>query len=107
MIYENSRGLGSTVSVAELTPVCLRCYLSRESLPFYINASNKDCVVKPDNFGHDVINFGDMRLVDVLTRNPVQVGDSLIRSSKSRELVRFLPQVAVHRNEIISFNEVG
>ena len=30
-----------------------------------------------------------MRLVDVLTQNPVQAGDSLIRSSKSRELVRF------------------
>ena len=49
----------------------------------------------------------DMRLVDDLTQNPVQAGDSLIRSSKSRELVRFVPQVAVHRNEIISFDELG
>ena len=64
-------------------------------------------MVRPDNFGHDVINFRDMRLVDVLTQNSVQAGDSLIRSSKSRELVRFLPQVAVHRNEIISFDELG
>ena len=64
-------------------------------------------MVRPDNFGHEVINFCDMRLVDVLTQNPVQAGDSLIRSSKSRELVPFLPQVAVHRNEIISFDELG
>ena len=64
-------------------------------------------MVRPDNFWHDVINFRDLRLVDVLTQNPVQAGDSLIRSSKSRELVRFLPQVAVHRNEIISFDELG
>ena len=64
-------------------------------------------MVRPDNLGHDVINVCDMRLVDVLTQNPVQAGDSHIRSSKSRELVRFLPQVAVHRNEIISFNELG
>ena len=62
-------------------------------------------MVRPDNFGHDVINFCDMRLVDVLTQNPVQAGDSLIRSAKSRELVRFFTQVAVHRNEIISFDE--
>ena len=64
-------------------------------------------MVRSDNFGHDVINFRDMRLVDVLTQNPVQSGDSLIRSSKSRELALFLPQVTVHRNEIISFNELG
>ena len=42
-------------------------------------------MVRPDNFGHDVINYCDMRLVDVLTQNPVQAGDSRIRSSKSRE----------------------
>ena len=64
-------------------------------------------MVRPANFLHDVINFRDMRLVDVLTQNPVQAGDSLIRSSKSRDLVRFLPQVAIHRNEIISFDELG
>ena len=64
-------------------------------------------MVRPANFWHDGINFRDMRLVDVLTQNPVQAGDSLIRSSKSRHLVRFLPQVAVHRNEIISFDELG
>ena len=64
-------------------------------------------MVRPDNFGHGVINFRDMRLVDVLTHNPVQAGDSFIRSSKSKELVRFLPQSAVHRNEIISFGEFG
>ena len=64
-------------------------------------------MVGPSNFGHDVINFRDMRLVNVHTLNPVQAGHSLIRSSKSRELVRFLPQVAVHRNEIISFDEFG
>ena len=64
-------------------------------------------MVRPDNFGHDVINFRDMRLVDVLTQNPVQAGDSLILYSKSRELVRFLRQVAVHRNEIISLDELG
>ena len=64
-------------------------------------------MVRPDNFGLDVIIFCDMRLVDVLTQNPVQAGYSLILCSKSRELVRFLPQVAVHRNEIISFNELG
>ena len=64
-------------------------------------------MVRPDNFWHDVINFREVRLVDVPAQNPVQAGDSLIRSSKSWELVRFLPQVAVHRNEIISFNELG
>ena len=48
-----------------------------------------------------------MRLVDVLTQNPVQADDSLIRSSKSMELVRFLSQVSIHRNEIISFDELG
>ena len=64
-------------------------------------------MVRPDNLGDDVINFRDMRHVDVLTQNPVQAADSLIRSSKSMELVRFLPQVAVHRNEIISFDELG
>ena len=64
-------------------------------------------MVRPNNFGHDVINFRNMRLVDVLTQNPVQADDSFIRSSKSRELVRFLPQVAVHRTEIISFDELG
>ena len=64
-------------------------------------------MVRPDNFGHEVINFRDMRLVNVLTHNPVQAGDSLIRSSKSMELVCFLPRVAVHRNEIISCDELG
>ena len=64
-------------------------------------------MVRPNNFGHDVINFCDMRRVDVLTLNTVQAGDSLIRLSKSRELVHFLPQVAVYQNEIISFNELG
>ena len=58
-------------------------------------------MVRPDNFKHDIINFCNMRLVDALTQNPIQAGDSLIRSSKSMELVRFLPQVAVYRNEII------
>ena len=52
-------------------------------------------MVRPDN-------FCDMRLVDVLAQNPVQAGDSFIRISKSRELVRFLPQIAVHRYEITS-----
>ena len=64
-------------------------------------------MVCPDNFGHDVINFSDMRLVDVLSQNPVQADDSFIRFSKSMELVRFLPQVSIHRNEIISFDELG
>ena len=64
-------------------------------------------MIRPDNFGHDVINCHDLRLVDVLTQNTVQAGDSLFQSSKSRELIRFLPQVAVHRNEIISFDELG
>ena len=64
-------------------------------------------MVRPDNFGHDIINFCDMRLVDVLTQNSVQTGDSLIQSSKSRELIRFLPQVAVHRNVIISFDKLN
>ena len=64
-------------------------------------------MVRLDNFGHDVINFRDMRRVDVLTQNPVQAGDSFIRSSKSRELVHFLPHVAIRRNEIISFDELG
>ena len=48
-------------------------------------------MVRPDNFGHDVINFCDVRLVDVLTQNPVLAGDLFRRSSKSRELVCFLP----------------
>ena len=64
-------------------------------------------MVRSDNFGHDVINFLDMRLVDVLTKNPVQAGDSFIRPSKSMELARFQPLVAVHWNEIISFDELG
>ena len=64
-------------------------------------------MVRPDNFGHDIIDFCDMRLVNVPTQNPLQAGDSLILASKSRELVRFPPQVAVHRNEIISFDEFG
>ena len=64
-------------------------------------------MVKSDNFGHDVINFRDVRHVDVLTQNPVQAGNSFIRSSKSNELVRFLPQVAVHQIEIITFNELS
>ena len=59
------------------------------------------------NFGHDVIIFCDMRLVDVLTQNPVQAGDLSILSLKSRDLALFLPQVAVHWNEIISFDELG
>ena len=46
-------------------------------------------MVRPENYGRDVINLRDMKLVDVLTQNPVQVGDTLIRSSKSCELVRF------------------
>ena len=62
-------------------------------------------MVRQENFGHDFINFCDVRLVNVLTQNPVQAGDSFIRLSKSRELVRFLLQVAIHQNEIISFNE--
>ena len=62
-------------------------------------------MVRPDNFGHDVNNFRDMRLVDVLTQNQVQAGDSLIWSSETRELARFLPQVAVYHNEIIRFDE--
>ena len=61
---------------------------------------------RPDNLGHDVINFPDMRLVDVLTQNQVQASDTFIRSSKSMKLVRFLPQVAGHRDEIISFDEL-
>ena len=97
----------STVSVAELTPVCLRHYLSCESLPFDINVSNEDCVVRPDNFGHDMINFCDMRLVDLLIQKSVQASNSLIRSSKSMELVCFLPQAVIHRDEIISFDELG
>ena len=64
-------------------------------------------MVRPEIFWHDVINSRDMRLVDVLTQNPVQAGDSFIRSSKSMELALFPPQVAVHRNEIIIFNELG
>ena len=64
-------------------------------------------MVRPDNFWNDVINLRDARPVDVLTQKSVQASDSLIRSSKSMELVRFLPQVAVHRNEIISFDELG
>ena len=64
-------------------------------------------MVRPDNFAQDFINFHDVRHIDVLTQNPVQAGDSLIRSSKNRELVRFLPQVSIHRNEIISFDELG
>ena len=64
-------------------------------------------MVRQDNFGHDVINFRDTRQVDVPTQNPIQAGDSFIRSSKSRELVCFLPQLAVHRNEINSFDELG
>ena len=64
-------------------------------------------MVRPNYFGNDVIYFCDMRLVDVLTQNPVQAGVSFIRSSKSRELALLLLQVAVHHNEIISFNELG
>ena len=30
-------------------------------------------MVRPDNFGHDVINFRDMRLVDVLAQNQHRV----------------------------------
>ena len=64
-------------------------------------------MVRPDYFWNDVINLRDARPVDVHTHKSVQASDSLIRSSESRELVRFLPQVAVHRNEIISFDELG
>ena len=64
-------------------------------------------MVRPYHFGHDVINFCDARLVDVLTQNPVQVSDSFIRSSKSMELVHFLSQLAVRRDEIIRFDELG
>ena len=64
-------------------------------------------MVRPDNFGHEVINFHDMRLVHVLTQNPLQAGDLFIRFWKSMELVPFLPQAAVHQNEIISFDELG
>ena len=64
-------------------------------------------MVRPDNSGHDDSDLRDMRPVDVLTQNPVQAGDSFIRSSKSMELVRFQSQVAVHVNEIFSFNELG
>ena len=64
-------------------------------------------MVRTDNFWHDVIDFREMRLVEVLAQNPVQAGDSLIRSSKSMSWFVFLPQVAVHRNEIISFDELG
>ena len=60
-----------------------------ENLPFDINVNNEDCVVRPDNFGHDVINFRDMRLINVPTQNPFQAGDPLIRSSKSREFFFF------------------
>ena len=63
-------------------------------------------MVRQDNLGHD-INSHDARLVDVLTKNPVQAGDSFIRSSKSREMVPFLPQVSIHQDEIISFDELG
>ena len=34
-------------------------------------------MVRPENFVHDVINFRDIRLVDFLTQNPVQAGDSM------------------------------
>ena len=53
-------------------------------------------MVRPDNFGHDVINFRDVILVNVITQNPVQEGELFIRSSKSRKLVRFLYQVVIH-----------
>ena len=96
--------LWSTVGVAELTPVCLRCCLSWEPLLSYINIGNEDCVVRPDNLGHYVVNFWDVRLVNILTQNPVQVSDSFFWSSKRTELVRFLSQVAVHWDETISFN---
>ena len=64
-------------------------------------------MVRPDNLGHDVINFRDLKLVDILAQNPVQASESSILSSKSRELARFLPQVAVHLNEILSFDELS
>ena len=46
-------------------------------------------MVRPVNVGHDVVNFRDVRLIDVLTQNLVQADDSLIRSSKSREFYSF------------------
>ena len=64
-------------------------------------------MVRPDKLRHDVINFREMRHVDVPTQNPFQVGDSFIRPSKSRELVRFQPQIAVHLIKIISLDEFG
>ena len=64
-------------------------------------------MVRPDNFGHDVIIFCDVRLVNVLTQNPVQAGDSFIWSSKSMEFCPFLSQVAVHRDDMIRFDELG
>ena len=64
-------------------------------------------MVGPDNFRHDVIDFRVVTFVDVLTKNPVKASDSFIRSSKSRDLVRFLYQVNVHRDEIISFDALG
>ena len=64
-------------------------------------------MVRPDNFLHDIMIFSDMRHADVLTQNQVQAGDLLIRSSNSMELVCLLSQVAVHWNEIISFDELG
>ena len=53
-------------------------------------------MVRLDNCGHDIIDFCDVRLVDVLTQNPVKAGDWFSWSLKSRELVRFLSQVGVH-----------
>ena len=57
-------------------------------------------MVRPYNFGHDVINFCDVRLVDVLTQNPVQASDSFIRRSlalinwaKWSELTIGMPQL--------------
>ena len=64
-------------------------------------------MVRPDNSGQNFINFLDMRLVDVLTQNPIQSGVLFIRSSKSMALAIFPPHVAVHRNDIISFDEFG
>ena len=64
-------------------------------------------MARQDNTGHGIINFRYVRLIDFPTQNLVLAGDSFIRSSKSMELVRFLPHVAVHRNEIIGFDDFG
>ena len=62
-------------------------------------------MVGPDNFRCDVIDFHDVKLVDVLTQNSIIVDDSFTRSSKSMELVGFLSHVVDHGDEIISLNK--